>query len=194
MGSPCWIIVPGFGNGVRGFEFSGWGSRYGVSGFGLRGWGCRFGVSGMGFGVSVLGCRVQGFGFGVWGSGFRISGQTATYFPVAARRPASSQARPRCVMAGVKLPSPCAKSTVTQVNRGPTFALRRSTLDFCLGGQRCSKSKGNRSPALRTKPNRFRQVLDLDWRSLESGDLWCKKGDWGQRCAALLKRRRCWSG
>jgi len=26
--------------------------------------------------------------------------------------------------------------TVTQVNRGSTFALRRSTLDFCLGGQR----------------------------------------------------------
>ena len=27
-------------------------------------------------------------------------------------------------------------STVTQVDRGSTFALRRSTLDFCLGGQR----------------------------------------------------------
>ena len=27
-------------------------------------------------------------------------------------------------------------STLTQVNRGPTFALRRSTLDLCLGGQR----------------------------------------------------------
>ena len=26
--------------------------------------------------------------------------------------------------------------TLTQVNRGSTFALRRSTLDFCLGGQR----------------------------------------------------------
>ena len=27
-------------------------------------------------------------------------------------------------------------STVTEVKRGSTFALRRSTLDFCLGGQR----------------------------------------------------------
>ena len=27
-------------------------------------------------------------------------------------------------------------STVSQVNRGSTLALRRSTLDFCLGGQR----------------------------------------------------------
>jgi len=26
-------------------------------------------------------------------------------------------------------------STVTEVNRGSTFALRRSTLDFCLGGR-----------------------------------------------------------
>ena len=122
-----------------------------------------------------MGCGVQGFGFGIWVSGFQISGQTATCFSVAARKPASSQARPRCVMAGVRLPPPCAKSTVTQVTRGPTFALRRSTLDLCLGGQRCSKSKGNRSPALRTKHDRFWQVLDLDWRLLESGDLWCKK-------------------
>ena len=28
-------------------------------------------------------------------------------------------------------------STVTYVDRASTFALRRSTLDFCLGGQRC---------------------------------------------------------
>ena len=28
------------------------------------------------------------------------------------------------------------ESAVPQVTRGPTFALRRSTLDFCLGGQR----------------------------------------------------------
>jgi len=27
-------------------------------------------------------------------------------------------------------------STVTEVNRGSTFSLRRSTLDFCPGGQR----------------------------------------------------------
>jgi len=32
-------------------------------------------------------------------------------------------------------------STVTQVHRGSTFALRRSTLDFCLAGQR-SLAKG----------------------------------------------------
>ena len=30
----------------------------------------------------------------------------------------------------------CQVSTVTSVKRGFTFALRRSTLDFCLGGQR----------------------------------------------------------
>ena len=30
-------------------------------------------------------------------------------------------------------------STVAEVNRGSTFALRRSTLDFCLGGQRSCK-------------------------------------------------------
>ena len=29
--------------------------------------------------------------------------------------------------------------TNTQVNRGSTFALRRSILDFCLGGQRSAK-------------------------------------------------------
>ena len=34
-------------------------------------------------------------------------------------------------------------STVTWVNRGSTFALRRSNLDFCLGGLRPSRSKGN---------------------------------------------------
>jgi len=31
---------------------------------------------------------------------------------------------------------PLQVSTVTQVNRGSTFALRRSTLDVCLSGQR----------------------------------------------------------
>ena len=33
-------------------------------------------------------------------------------------------------------------SSVTQVTRGSTAGLRRSTLDFCLGGQRQSRSKG----------------------------------------------------
>ena len=48
---------------------------------------------------------------------------------------------------GRGLPCPLSKplqgtrqfSTVTQVNRGSTFTLRRSTLDFCLGGLRSAK-------------------------------------------------------
>jgi len=40
-------------------------------------------------------------------------------------------------------------STVTEVNRGSIFALRRSTLDFCLGGQR--RSKGNLKPDVETR-------------------------------------------
>ena len=35
--------------------------------------------------------------------------------------------------------TPSSESAVTYVNRGSTFALRRSTLDFCLGGQRSLK-------------------------------------------------------
>ena len=39
-------------------------------------------------------------------------------------------------------------STVTQFNRGPTFVLKRSTLDFDLGGQRsCREAKGTSSCA-----------------------------------------------
>jgi len=34
-------------------------------------------------------------------------------------------------------------STIIQVDRSSIFALRRSTLDFCLGGQRFLRAKGN---------------------------------------------------
>jgi len=45
--------------------------------------------------------------------------------------------------------------TVTQVNRGSTFVLGRSTLDFCLGGQRhedtSTKEEENRRGETRTR-------------------------------------------
>jgi len=60
-------------------------------------------------------------------------------------------------------------------------------------------------PALREEPNRLFQVLDLCWRSPESGDLWCtsrqlKKVDppclWGLVEGSLKLRspttRDCW--
>ena len=40
-------------------------------------------------------------------------------------------------------------STVTQVNRSSTFVLGRSTLDFCLGGQRFSKGTAKNGPMRR---------------------------------------------
>jgi len=40
---------------------------------------------------------------------------------------------------------PQVDSTVTYVNRGSTFALRRSTLDVCLGGQRSLVKRRNLS-------------------------------------------------
>ena len=36
--------------------------------------------------------------------------------------------------------------------------------------------QATRPPALRTGSNRLFQVLDLSWRSLESGSLWYKSG------------------
>jgi len=51
-------------------------------------------------------------------------------------------------------------STVIQVNRGSTFALRRSPLDCCLGGQR-SCSAAQRSKRTEVSPTRAIKIYAL---------------------------------
>ena len=59
-------------------------------------------------------------------------------------------------------------STVTSVSRGSTFALRRSTLDFCLGGQR---SLGSDLSAV-VSHKRSLAPLQCDWLTLLKMTAW----------------------
>ena len=60
----------------------------------------------------------------------------------------------------VKSVAPSPKSTVTQVNRGSIFALRRSTLNFRLGGQRTAVEMPRNPKHCTLREQRRSQPLD----------------------------------